>query len=757
MKNCLYIISLVVSQCLYAQSLTVGSWRDHLPYNNAIDLALLGSEVYVATEEALFVFDQADNSVERLNTLNKLSDVGVSSIASDEDRSQIIVAYENGNIDLISELGVVNIPDLKRATILANKRINSIDIVDDLAYLSCGFGILLLDLAKKEINNTYFIGDQGAYLNIEETAILDNYIFAATEQGIYRADIFESNLADFHAWEKLPFRSLSHFNAMETFAGQLFASKRGPEFNTDTIFNYNGSVWEVFREPYTVHEISIQDERMTISQPYGVAVYDENLSLIKNINTSELELQALFSKALYDAHGRIWIADKYNGLLKYKSGYSAPIYPSGPASADVYHMDYAEGTLWSCSGARSENWTPTWNKNELSFLNRDEWKQSSGIQERSLGDMVSVKIDEKKELVYIGSWQQGLVVLKDGIVDTVYDASNSSLQGRTVGTDGWVNIGGLDLDSKGNLWCTNSQTTEPISQFTKEGEWISYSLGSSVPESQHIAKLMVDGQNQKWIQLRHEGIVVFDETREGSKIRKLNNSENSGNLASKEVFSFVEDLDGEIWVGTDNGISVFYNPEDIFEGENASSIIVQLGDHYQKLLDGERINDIEVDGANRKWFATDNSGVILTSADGTEELLHFTTENSPLLSNQVLDIEINDESGEVFIGTDKGLISYRAEATKAGDSFGDVYVFPNPVRPEYKGLITVTGLYRDANVKFTDISGNLVYETTALGGQAIWDGKTFSGDKVQTGVYLVFCSSEFGRETYVTKLLFIRD
>jgi len=756
MKNCLYIISLLVSQCICAQSLTVGSWRDHLPYNNAIDLALLGSEVYVATGEALFVFDQEDNSVERLNTLNRLSDVGVSSIASDEDRNQIIVAYENGNIDLITEQGVTNIPDLKRSAILANKRINSIDIVDDLAYLSCGFGILLLDLAETEINNTYFIGDQGAYLNIVETAILDNYIFAATEQGIYSADIYESNLADFHAWEKLPFKPEAHFSSIASFAGQVFAVKRGPEYNTDTIFSYNGS-WSVFKEPHTIREISIHQENMIVTEIYGASVYDENLSLKKYVPSSELNLTASFSRALYDENNQMWIADRYNGLLKYKSGYAPSIFPSGPASADVYHMDYAEGTLWSCSGARSENWTPTWNKKELSFLNRDEWKQSSGLKDRPLMDMVSVKIDEKKELVYVGSWQQGLVVLKDGIIDTVYDASNSSLQGRTVGTDGWVNIGGLDLDSQGNLWCTNSQASEPISQFTKDGEWVSYSLGSSVPESQHIAKIMVDGHNQKWIQLRHEGIVVFDETREGSKIRKLNNSENSGNLASKEVFSFVEDLDGEIWVGTDNGISVFYNPEDVFEGENASYIVVQLGDHYQKLLDGERINDIEVDGANRKWFATDNSGVILTSADGTEELLHFTTENSPLLSNEVLDIEINDESGEVFIGTDKGLISYRAEATKAGDSFGDVYVFPNPVHPDYKGLITVTGLYRDANVKFTDISGNLVYETTALGGQAIWDGKTFSGDKVQTGVYLVFCSSEFGRETFVTKLLFIRD
>ena len=222
------------------------------------------------------------------------------------------------------------------------------------------------------------------------------------------------------------------------------------------------------------------------------------------------------------------------------------------------------------------------------------------------------------------------------------------------------------------------------------------------------------------------------------------------------MHSFAEDLEGEIWVGTDNGVSVFYDSNSIFQGANASQVIVTLGEYNSYLLEGQQINDIEIDGANRKWFATNNSGVVVTSANGIEEIHHFTSENTPLFSNKVLDIEMNDVTGEVFFATEKGLISLRSESTQGNADFSDVLVFPNPVQPDYTGPITIKGLITDAVVKITDISGNLIYETVALGGQAVWDGKSFDGQKAHTGVYLVFCSDQEGTISHVTKLLFVR-
>ena len=254
--------------------------------------------------------------------------------------------------------------------------------------------------------------------------------------------------------------------------------------------------------------------------------------------------------------------------------------------------------------------------------------------------------------------------------------------------------------------------------------------GKWITETQDLAKLLIDKNDQKWIQLKNNGLIVFDERRQGIKTRKLTNSENSGNLASNRVYSFAEDLEGEIWIGTDNGVSVFYDSNTIFQGENATQVVVTLGDYNSYLLEGQQINDIEIDGANRKWFATNNSGVIVTSASGVEEIYHFTTENSPLFSNKVLDIEMNGVTGEVFFVTEKGIISMRSESTQGNTDFSEVLVFPNPVKPDYSGPITIKGLITDAVVKITDVSGNLIYETIATGGQAVWDGKSFDGQKI---------------------------
>jgi hypothetical protein len=227
------------------------------------------------------------------------------------------------------------------------------------------------------------------------------------------------------------------------------------------------------------------------------------------------------------------------------------------------------------------------------------------------------------------------------------------------------------------------------------------------------------------------------------------------------VYSVNEDIDGNIWVGTIAGPVVYYSPYDIIDREDdiiGTQILIPRNDGTNladPLLKGEKINCIVIDGANRKWLGTEKSGAFLMSEDGKQEIFKFNSENSPLFSDNVRSIAINDDNGEVFFGTDKGILSFKGQATKGGEEYQDVYVYPNPVRENYRGDITVTGLVANVNVKITDISGNLVYETQALGGQAIWDGKNFSGERVSTCVYLVFCSNEDGTKTYVTKLLFI--
>jgi len=752
MKKILFTCLLLLTTISKAQSLKVGEWRDHLSYFETFDVCTQGSKIYTSTDKALFVYDKSDKSIERINTLNSLSDANVSAIASSE--TTLIVGYENGNIDLIEYGKTENLADIKRASIIANKKINSINIEEDKAYLSCGFGIVVLDLLKREIKDTYYIGPQGTYLNILGTSISQNKLYAATETGIYQADLDQANLADFQAWEKMNFKASAKVNLIETYAGKLFANIQGSTFNSDSLYTYNGTEWELFSHPYSNVSLKITDENLIVTSKYGVNIYNENLEQIKHLSSGVFDFYRKEFRACTYTDGAYWIADKYNSLLHYESGYTEQIMPTGPYKSDVAEIQNFGNEIWLAHGSKDENWDPTWSKNELSVLKTDYWSHTSTLVENEILDPVAIAKNGNK--IYVASWQNGLALLENNELSILYNNTNSSLQKRFPHED-WTNIGAVEFDSQGNLWCTNAQTQEPLSVQYTNGEWESFSLGNTVTEDQNLAKMIIDENDQKWIQLKNNGLIVFDESRSGTKTKKISNGENNGNLSSDRVFSMAEDLDGEIWIGTDNGVCVFYEPSAIFEGEQASTIIVSQDDHNTHLLNGLLINDIEIDGANRKWFATNNSGVVLTSENGTEEIYHFTAENSPLFSNKVIDIEVNQESGEVFFATDKGLISFRSGATQGRNDFSDVVVFPNPVKPNYNGTISIKGLLTDALVKITDISGNVVYKTTALGGQANWNGKRTNGEEVNSGVYLIFCSDEEGTKNHVSKLLIIRD
>lgn len=752
MKKIVFFICLIFFIQAHSQSLRVGEWRDHLSYKCAYDICELGNSIYVSTDRALFEYNTADNSIERLTTLNGLSDIGVSSIESSE--SLLVVAYDNGNIDLIRGGTKVNLPDIKRASLIADKRINDINIYNNLAYLSCGFGVVVVDIDREEVKDTYFIGEYGAQVNVLSTSIAHNSIYAATNKGLYRADIYESNLADYHSWKKLPDHTQSRVNLLESFNGMLFVNLHGEEYNTDTLFHFDGNNWIVFEQQSSNVSIKASSHQLVLTSRFNVSVYDQNLNRTHYLYSGQFNIDNIdFKSAIFSNKDEFWIADKYNGLLHNDRDFFESIKPSGPFLSDAGQIVNFGDEILVTHGAKSENWDPSWHKSELSILKKDNWTTSNVLKDADFIDIVAV--NKRESTTYLASFNKGLAKMTGLNLDEIYNEVNSSLQKRAI-YDDWIEVGAIQFDSEGNLWCTNSQTYEPLSVKYTNGDWESFSLGSGITETQDLAKLLIDKNDQKWVQLKNDGLVVFDERRQGIKTRKLTNSENAGNLASNRVYSFAEDLEGEIWIGTDNGISVFYDSNSIFKGENASQVVVTLGDHNSYLLEGQQINDIEIDGANRKWFATNNSGVIVTSANGTEEIHHFTSENSPLFSNKVLDIEMNDVTGEVFFATEKGLISVRSESTQGNADFSEVLVFPNPVKPDYSGPITIKGLITDAVVKITDVSGNIIYETVALGGQAVWDGKSFDGQKVHTGVYLVFCSDQEGTRSYVTKLLFVR-
>lgn len=769
----IFLISLLLCQTSVAQGVGIGEWRTHLPYQQVIDLEVIGDKTYAATPYDLFIYDHTDNSISYLNKVNGLNDIGISAIRYNSGLKTLLVGYTNTNIDLVRENEIVNMSDIYDKDLIGNKTINDVMFIENYAYVSCGFGIVVLDIEREEVFDTYLIGPQGSYINVYDVAFYNNRLYASTESGVYYADIDSPNLADYNEWTKdlTMLQPNISYRQIEAFSGKLFANYSRNGYNSDTLYVYNGSSWDYFDQTSTSRHIRmrVDFDKFVLLNNFSVNVYDQNLILLYsayNLDGAGIEPKA----ATLDANNNLWIGDRQRGLFKtYNTGFNFEvILPNGPATTNVYELKARGNYVWVASGGRASNWAKLYMVDGVFAYDGVTWRTFNNRNTDafdSISDFVSVAIDPvKHNQAFVGSWQDGVLEFTDNALSTIYTVGNSSLQPWIAAPD-LVNISGLDYDSYNNLWVANTGASDILSMKTPEGQWRSFNLGASA-SGIDIANMIVDKSNNKWIIRRQEGMVMvfkdnntFDNTAD-DKNEVLTSSPGSGNIPGNQVLSMAVDQDGAVWVGTDEGPAVFYDPDRIFEqGVNydAQQILIPRNDgsgQADYLLATEKILSIAVDGSNKKWFGTEN-GVFLISKDGLEQIYYFNTENSPLLSNTVSSIAINDD-GEVFFGTGKGIISYRGNATPPTPVNTDVYAFPNPVRENYSGPIAIRGLVADALVKITDISGGLVYETQAEGGQAIWDGRTNNGKEVKPGIYLVFISNNLGEEALVTKIMMMR-
>lgn len=760
----------------FTQEIGIGEWRDHLPYNSGRSVAGDGDRIFCATPYSIFYFDKQDNSINRITTINGLSDAGISCIRYHEGDQILVIAYQNANIDLLRGNTIINISDIKETNAVTpeEKTINSIYLLGDRVYFSCGFGMVVLDILTEEILDTWYIGPDGAHLEVLDLTGNDTSFFAATEAGVYSARMDDPNLAFFEAWsrhENLPF-PMATYNHIESFSGRIFANKYSTEWDQDTIMSWDGAQWKYESAALSTGDLYTLESSGGIlyaGYNYYLDAYDSGLNQVMNIWTYGT-YGPRPSGVFIDREGTLWISDFSNGLVRRNGDYDYTfIHPNGPSVSGVFDMSIGGSDLWTVPGGRAPWWANLWIPGSVSSFVDSEWYTYSGSNTAALDtipDILTVCVnpfDHKR--VYAGSWFRGLLEFNNGVLENIYNHTNSSLEEHNVAGDGIVKVGGIAFDGAAHMWVTNANANNVLSVRTAAGDWQSFYL-ESFSSGQDLGELMIDAVGQKWILMRQDhSILVFDDnntiTNTGDdEVRLLGSAQGNGAIPGNKVFSIASDIDGEVWIGTDAGIAVFYSPENIFSGQNfdAQRILIPRNDGSGQadiLFEFETINAIHVDGDNRKWIGTDRSGVFLLSSDGQEEIYHFTTENSPLLSNTITSIAINQESGEVFIGTSSGLISFKGTATEGGETNEDVYAYPNPVRPGYSGPIAIRGLVRNADVKITDIAGNVVYRCRAEGGQAIWDGRDFNGQRARSGVYLAFISNDDGSETFITKILFV--
>jgi len=760
---------------VYSQR-AVGEWTDYQSYAHAKNVVDTGEKIYCATEGGLFSYNKSDNSIQKMSGISGLSDTGVQRLAYSKENGILLIAYQNANIDLLIGNEIFNLSDIKRKQIAADKTINNVMFSGKLAYLSCGFGIVVINMEKKEIKDTYFIGNEGAYLNVCDMAIDGSFLYAATINGIYKANASDPNLQNYNNWIRqtsIP-NANKKFSKIEIFKGKLIANYSPGLWDGDEMYQLNGQTWtRLLPEINYISEMSSFGDYLVIASREEVRVYNDKFERLIFVNKYTLqaydESSIQTSDAIIDAKNILWIADQKHGLIKVGTQ-SERLVPEGPIDNSIFSLTINGSDLWITSGGRNNAWNNLFSEPKFQLNRNGKWTvfdKKVFPAPNDFRDMVCITVDPKNpDHVFAGSWGGGVLEFNAGKFVKRYDNFNSTLQTALPSQPDapYVRIGGMDFDSKGNLWVTNSSVGKVLSVYQTDGNWKAYEL-SGIANKYSIGKVIVTQNDDKWIlvpRAKGQSLYVLNSTNDQSKeqnvVARFVNSEGEFFTEMNDVYALTEDLKGEIWVGTSVGIAVFSDPKKIWTESTmyASRPGLDLGDNYfHPLLEKETVTSIAVDGANRKWIGTKASGVFLISEDGETEIEHFNTENSPLPSNEITDIAINQQTGEVFMGTSSGLISYMGEATTGNDEFTDVYVYPNPVRETYDGPIVVKGLVDDTDVKITDISGNLLYKTTSLGGQAIWDGTNLNGNRCKTGVYLIFMTDPTGEQTKITKLLFI--
>lgn len=748
----------------------IGQWRMHLPKNRIIALAKAPEAIIAVSEYGIVSYNLSDNSLDKFDKVDGLSGIGISSVGYDPVRRLILIGYTDGNLDVIRGGQVVNISDIFTARIMGSKRINHILVEGNRAFLSCDFGIVEVDLTNLLIRNTWFVGPFGSQVRVHRLEVEGGFFFAATQAGLLRAPTTGVNLADFQNWQRISLSGQPNesVNMVESFQGRLFANRTLS--SGDVMYVFHEGVWSVFSPPgyelgRQLRMIRAQDDRLLISGESRVLVLDRNLQVLESIdNYGDVQLRA--HDVILDFGNRLWFADDYYGLVRRNQpGSFSKFILQGPATANAFDMDASAGSLVVAPGSITPGGQNMWNLDGVFLFEDERWRWLNRFDFPLMGtatDIIRVAaVPGRRGSFYAATWTNGLLEFSEGVPVALWDETNSPLMRRSDIGD-FIRLGGIAIDNSGNVWVTNSHSSHPIAVKRANNQWMNFSSRGVIGPSQMVGKIAVDCHNKKWVILPNGGgIYVFRErsfqNATDFDARLLTTTEGNGNLPSANVHSLAVDHNCFVWIGTDNGVSVLYNPQAVLRGEavNAMPIIVRQDGFAGILFQEETVNSIAVDGSNKKWFGTSRSGAFLMSEDGRQTLMHFTTRNSPLPSNNVLDIAINGQTGEVFFATDRGIASFRALATEAAEVHSQVYAFPNPVPAGYAGFIAVSGLVRNARVKITDISGNLVFESIAEGGQAIWNGRDMFGNRPASGVYLVFSTNEDGSETFVTKILFL--
>lgn len=739
-----------------------GSWTDHLNYSTALHVTLAGNKVYASTGSSLLEYDTGYGEVKKLSKVTGLTTTGISAIAWSDENAVLVVVYNSLDIDLVTNNKIYNIPDIRERYPSGGIKIFRARTSGRYAYLATNSGIVVIDLQKREIRDTWNPLPPGQGTDIFDIAISEEDVYAATAKGIFYAGKNQTGLSWSGSWEPAEFIPGPEgcFTGILSSGSTLFGVRKGSsEADPDILFSISaGNNYNILSTGSRFRYIDASSDGFTLSSAGSVRLFSHSGSPAGEIHDYGWGLPDI-SQAVATGD-EIWIADREHGLVRGR-GLSEfiNITVNGPASNYVAGISSGKGITIICGGGRDHSFNGLERPFSVSvhsgnlFLNY--------VSETVNDAMKAVMMPGAGFHFFVSSWGGGLIEFRDNTPVNHYTGTNSPLS-AAYGTPGDINISGMAADKNGNLWMVHPGPGNNIKVLKPDATWIS---NPALSNTALTGEMMITSRNLKIVIIPGgNGLFVLDDNNtpdlfQDDRSRRIIIRDKDGNVINNAL-SIAGDLDGNIWVGTDRGPVVYYSGTNFLEGDPAATRIKIPRDDGSGLADyllgTTEITCIAVDGSNRKWFGTNGSGAWLIT-DGTGNIAaNFSERNSPLLSDTITSVAVDDISGEVWFGTPGGVISFRGIATGGAGDFSGIYPFPNPVREDFTGNVTITGLMGNTSVKITDVSGNLVYETVSEGGQATWDLTTYSGRRVSTGVYVVFCSDSEGKRSGVTKILVVR-
>ena len=748
---------------LFCTSLSIGQnfedqWKGFFSFVSVKDISQGENILYVAAENAIFTYNLTTFEIETLTTVNGLSGELISSIHYSTDYDVLFIGYENGLINVIidGEDDVLKVVDiLEKPTIPPDKkRINHFNEYEGNLYIATQYGISVYDIPNLEFGDSYFIGNFGTQINITQTTILDPFIYASSsEEGLKRASLDSDDLINYEEWSEI---IAGNIIGIETLGDEVYYAR-----NNNSVHRLEPPA-QVASFSSPIVDFEANSDILTITTENTASAYGLGFDLLGNLMSIPSAFNDNFQSGLSFGTS-FYLGTNENGVLRIPFGSNSyeQILPDGPLLNSPFAIDASPGQVWVAFG----DITVSFNPFPLSFrgisnFKEEAWTNIKADELFGASDLVNVTINPlNSNEVFFSSFQKGLLKVVDQNPQILYNETNSPLEVPPDTPAAEIRIYGGDFDRDNNLWFTQSRVEEGLSRLSPTGQIGQVNLSSIIDAENDLAltELKISRQGNIFFGSAENGLIGYNPTT--GDFNRITEDAGNGNLPSRDVRALAFDSSNRLWIGTREGLRVLFNTGGFFqEGANieAQAIIILDDGVPQELLFQQSITDIEVDGSNNKWISTATSGVFYVSSNGQETLLRFTKDNSPLPSDNVQDIAIDDSTGRVYFATINGLVAFEGTSTAPRDDLEGVYAYPNPVRPSFTGNVTIDGLTANANVKITDIEGNLVFETTSEGGSVLWDTTAFGKYKVASGVYMVLITTDDALETKVTKIMVVR-